>query len=165
MDNDTIGISPQIISDLFDGNTAFVRPDRLLSDLDPAIAVAVPPQAVHSIAAHVAHIAWWQRQVLYRVANPDNAQIRIAGDEFPAAVAVEAWPDVLENFLAGLKSLQALCESNETLMQNYGQYPDHPVNKTLFHFALHNAYHLGQVVLLRRIQNAWPPAGYDPETW
>jgi uncharacterized damage-inducible protein DinB len=165
MENHTISIPPAMISDLFDGNTAFVRPDRLLSDLAPAIAVTVPPYATHSIASHVAHIAWWQRQVLYRVANPDNPQTRIAGDEFPASVTLEEWPGVLEDFLTGLKELQVLCESSETLTQNYGKHPDHPVYKTMLHFALHNAYHLGQVVLLRRIQNAWPPAGYDPETW
>jgi hypothetical protein len=28
--------------------------------------------------------------------------------------------------------------------------------------ALHNAYHCGQVVLLRRVQGLWPPAGGDP---
>jgi uncharacterized damage-inducible protein DinB len=165
MNNDRISIATRLISDLFDGDTAFVRPDRLLSDLDPAIAVAIPPYAVHSIASHVAHIAWWQRQVLYRVANPNNTQIRIAGDEFPATITLEQWPDVLEDFLNGLKGLQALCINTELLEQNYATYADHPVSKTLLHFTLHNAYHLGQVVLLRRMQQAWPPAGYDPETW
>jgi uncharacterized damage-inducible protein DinB len=163
MSNSTIIVLTDTIKQLFDGADAFVRPDCLLSDLDPAVAVAMLPHSPHSIAGHIAHAAWWQRQVLYRLREPDNPQTRIAGDDLLATVSVEEWPAVLEDFLSGLEALKQHCDNPELLAQNYPNR-DMSVHSVFLHFALHNAYHLGQVLLLRRLQQAWPPAGYDPET-
>jgi hypothetical protein len=157
-----MNLDPKEISKLFESGHAFVRPDRILSDLEPSVAVHAPPGAVHSIASHVAHMAWWQRQLLQDVRGQSTKRQRIEGDEFPLVIALEDWPGVLQDFLSGLEELKALTNDADSLE---GSYLGRPVSvgTVLLDFAIHNAYHLGQVVLLRCLQGAWPPRGVD--TW
>lgn len=108
-------------------------------------------------------MAWWQRQVIQDIRSEARTRVRIAGDEF-RRVPLEDWASVVEDFLLGLEELKALTDDAALLGRQYlGR--DHDVAFVLMDFALHNAYHLGQIVLLRRLLGAWLPAGYDPETW
>ena len=159
-----MNLNPNDIKQLLESGHAFMRPDRILSDLEPSVAVNVPDGAVHSIAAHVAHMAWWQRQVLQDIHSQAEKRERIAGNEFPETVTLEAWPAVMADFLAGVMKLKAICDDPEALERQYLKR-DHAVGAVLLDFAIHNAYHLGQVVLLRRLQGAWPPTSHDPNTW
>jgi uncharacterized damage-inducible protein DinB len=142
---------------------AFVRADRILSDLEPRLAVIIPDGAAHSIADHVGHMAWWQRQVLSDIRTQTKARASIGGHDFQT-VTLEEWPGVLSDFLSGLEELKSLTADAGVLERQYLER-DHDVGFVLMDFALHNAYHLGQIVLLRRLLGAWPPAGYDPQTW
>ena len=107
-------------------------------------------------------MAWWQRQVLVDIRSEAKTRSVIGGDEF-RSVPLEDWESVRQDFLSGLEELKALSDDAALLDHQYlGR--DHDVGFVLMDFALHNAYHLGQIVLLRRLLGAWPPAGYD-ETW
>jgi uncharacterized damage-inducible protein DinB len=140
-----------------------VRADRILSDLEPQLAVKIPEGAEHAIADHVAHMAWWQRQVLQDIRTQARGRVRIGQNDFQT-VALEEWPGVLRDFLSGLEALKSLTTDAGVLERQYLER-DHDVGFVLMDFALHNAYHLGQIVLLRRLLGAWPPTGYDPQTW
>ncbi len=140
-----------------------MRADRILSDLEPRLAVMIPDGAAHSIAVHVGHMAWWQRQVLRDVQTQAGQRVSIGGQSFQT-VTIKDWPGVLEDFLSGLEALKSLTVDPVTLERQYLDR-DQDVSFVLMDFALHNAYHLGQIVLLRRLLGAWPPAGYDPENW
>ncbi len=142
---------------------AFVRADRILSDLEPRLAVTILDGAAHSIADHVGHMAWWQRQVLQDIRTQTRPHFFTGQQDFQT-VALEDWPGVFEDFLSSLEALKSLTADAAVLERQYlGR--DHDVGFVLMDFALHNAYHLGQIVLLRRLLGAWPPAGYDPENW
>jgi len=153
-----------MLKHLLESGHAFVRPDRILSDLEPGLAVQVLPGAVHSIAAHTAHMAWWQRQKIQDIETQAKARVRVSGEEFPQYIALEDWETVRQDFLDGLERLQSLCDHPEVLNRLYLER-DTTVTDALLDIALHNAYHLGQIVLLRRLMGVWPPAGYDPEAW
>ncbi len=156
-------VSGAAIKHLLESGNAFVRPDRLLSDLEPRLAVQILEGSVHTIAAHVAHLAWWQRQVIQDIETKAVKRTRLEGNEFPDEIKLEDWEPVRADFLHGLERLQAFCDDPATLER---QYLDRDtVAVTLLDFAVHNAYHLGQIVLMRRQLGAWPPAGYDAETW
>jgi uncharacterized damage-inducible protein DinB len=142
---------------------AFVRADRILSDLEPRLAVTIPDGAAHSIAVHVGHMAWWQRQVLQDIQTQARQRVSIGGQSFQT-VTLHEWPEVLQDFSSGLEALKGLTENAGVLGRQYLDR-DQDVGFVLMDFALHNAYHLGQIVLLRRLLGAWPPVGYDPETW
>lgn len=157
-----MNLDPKELRHLFESGHAFVRPDRILSDLEPSIAVHTPEGALHSIASHVAHMAWWQRQVLQDIRRQAEKRERIPGNEFPETVSLEDWPGVLKDFLDGLEDLKALTNDADSLERQYLNRQV-SVGAVLLDFTIHNAYHLGQIVLLRRLQGAWPPRGY--ETW
>ncbi len=141
---------------------AFIRADRVLSRLEPSVAVTFVEGAAHTIADHVGHMAWWQRQVLADIRSETRARSVIGGDEF-RSVPLEDWESVRQDFLSGLEELKTLTDDAALLGHQYLSR-DHDVAFVLMDFALHNAYHLGQIVLLRRLLGAWPPAGYE-ETW
>jgi hypothetical protein len=63
-------------------------------------------------------------------------------------IAPGSWDELRKAFLADLKAIRQMAEREE----DYGY-----VSRSL-----HNAYHFGEIVLLRRILGLWPPEGGEP---
>ncbi|MEM6428257.1 MAG: DinB family protein [Deinococcota bacterium] len=148
----------------FIAGMGFMPTARALSGLSADIVQQMPEHAPHSIADIVAHLDFWQTWVL---AN-------IQGDlqTLPARAALgwpkpRAWDDLLEHVLAGLEHAQALCDDTERLQIAFD--PDNKIGASFSTFsvadalldiiAVHNAHHLGQIILLRRMLDVWPPEG------
>ncbi len=131
---------------------AFNTAESILANLEPNVAVHIPENALHSIAGHVAHMAWWQRQVLQDIAL--GKRQRQSSDEFPNTVTLEEWNFVKQDFLDGLEDLKKCCDDPVLLETKY-IHTSETIAEALLDFAIHNAYHLGQIVLLRRLQGAW----------
>ena len=68
-----------------------------------------------------------------------------------------AWQKSIASFKKDLKAMQKLVEDPKSDL--HAKIP-HGTGQTIFREALlvadHNAYHLGQLVLLRRLLGAWP---------
>lgn len=143
------------IKRLLESGHAFLKPEQILENLKPEIAVHIPEQAVHSIAGHVAHMAWWQHQLLQDIEL--GKRQRQSGDEFPSTVSLESWETVKTDFLGSLEQMKNLCDDPALLEKTYIHTAE-TIGEALLDFALHNAYHLGQIVLLRRLQGAWNPS-------
>jgi uncharacterized damage-inducible protein DinB len=79
------------------------------------------------------------------------------------SVADGSWPSVREGFVASLESLAALGDADVTRRVapaiEFPPLADYTVADVLTHVAAHNAHHLGQVIVLRQLQGAWPPPG------
>ncbi|MEY4530540.1 MAG: hypothetical protein RLZZ156_1261 [Deinococcota bacterium] len=131
---------------------AFNTAESILANLEEDVAVRIPENAVHSIAGHVAHMAWWQRQVLLDIQL--GKRQRQSTDEFPSTVPQEEWQAVKQDFLSGLEELKQHCENQNLIQQTY-IHTNETIAEALLDFAIHNAYHLGQIVLLRRLQGVW----------
>ncbi len=144
----------QTVKRMLSSGHAFLSAEKILANLEPEIAVQIPQNAIRGIAGHVAHLAWWQNQMLQDIALGQRQ--RQSGEEFPNTVALEAWEAVKADFLAGLEQLKKHCDDPELLQKTY-IHTSETIAEALLDFALHNAYHLGQVVLLRRVQGAWSP--------
>jgi uncharacterized damage-inducible protein DinB len=152
--------SGELLRALLHSGHAFVRPDRILSDLSLEAAFSTPLGAERSIAELVAHMAHWQRHCLRRLEQPVPAAV---GNDWPA-VAPERWSETLEDFLGSLEAMREIASDEVRLAASYADRTE-DVATVLADFALHNAYHLGQIVLLRKALKVWPPSGYDPATW
>jgi len=139
---------------LLNGDWEFPPPKMILSGITPKDACRRVQELPHSIAKLVAHMHWWQ-----------EARIEIAkggpGPDFSKPVA--DWPDVSPDeweglataFLAGMKAVCALAADEEALAREV--FRDRDVGNMLVSHTTHNAWHLGQVVMLRRLQGTWPP--------
>ncbi|GGM01949.1 DinB family protein [Deinococcus aerophilus] len=151
----------RLLPKLFRGGQAFVGVEASLSGLDAEMAVRVPGDLPHSVAALVAHINWWNRWML-DIIEMGQAQ------PYPAHAA-DTWPDVAAGDWSRVKN-----EFYELLarIDAHASRPDlaNPVNheetigELLADFALHTAHHFGQIVSVRQALGAWPPPG-GGDTW
>ena len=125
-----------------------------------------PPGAPHSIYEELWHAAEWQRIVLDR----DEAAYERweQGEQFPPNPAPEdeaTWQALVDAFLTyseravGLAQNEAWLEAEET-----ADNPGFTWRNALECLAVHNAYHLGKIVLLRQLLGTWSPPPEDAQT-
>jgi DinB superfamily len=150
-------ITSESIKHLLESGHAFAKPQHILADINPEQAVFVPEGALHSIASHTAHMAWWLRQALHHIQTQATTWQRIEGEEFPLELAAQDWETIRTDFFASLESFKALTDNKSLLEQGYVSGKN-TVLYVMLDYALHNAYHLGQIVLLKRLQGIWTPA-------
>ena len=120
-------------------------PAKLLANIKPESAARLPPGAPYSIATNVAHADIWQRVWLAQLEG--NPRFNPFPD-FPA-ISAESWPETRDSFLANLdraRELAAECAPNDEKRQ-----------AKLLQFAVHGAYHIGQMKLLKRLLRAKAP--------
>lgn len=147
-------IPAESLKHLLESGHAFANPKHILEGISAAHAVFTPPNTLHSIASHTAHMAWWLRQALHHIDNHATKWDRIQGEEFPLELEESDWDSIRQDFFASLERFQALCNDAVLLEQPYVSGKN-TVGYVLLDFALHNAYHMGQIVLLKRIQGIW----------
>lgn len=135
-------------------------PAVLLGDLTSEQANRKPVGAPYSIAEVVAHMHVWQDFIVRRARGQDA--VRPEGDaaDWPAATP-ETWPVLRADFLHGVGEFKTLLLTDDAaaLTRIYGDDVTHA--ERLLNIALHGAYHLGQIALLRRELGLWPPADGD----
>lgn len=118
-----------------------------------------PPGASHSIYEELWHTAVWQRIVLERDAE---AIRRWEQDElFPPNPAPEneaAWQELVDSFLVSSQRAVELAQDKVWLETEEGaDNPGFTWRNALEQLAVHNAYHLGKIVLLRQLLGCWTP--------
>ena len=139
--------------------TPFMPPARILDGLSTEDAERRPAQSPHSIAEVVAHMAFWQEWFGRRAGGEGDPMARHAADGWPA-VASGSWPSLRERFVSHLERLAALGADGGRAVAPPIEFPPlarYTVADALAHVAMHNAHHLGQVVLLRQQMDLWPP--------
>ncbi len=125
-----------------------------------------PAGAPHSLYEELWHAAEWQRIVL----EQDEAAAKRfeGGEQFPASPAPEdeaAWQALVTSFLAcseravNLARDEAWLETEET-----DDNPGFTWRNALESLAVHNAYHLGKIVLLRQLLGCWSPPPEDAQS-
>ena len=153
------------IRELVYGKGAHVDPMACVEDLSAEIAARTVARYPHSIWQIVEHMSYWMEHEFHR----------IDGDVVPyPAHAMESWPahpdpgdDALwtatrKRFADLLARLATLAESDES---TFGKSvpPDKPdlppstVGAIVTQITVHNSYHVGQIAMLRRQFDAWPP--------
>jgi uncharacterized damage-inducible protein DinB len=160
------GPPPASLKRLLRGIGVFTSPRRTISGLTGEQALVVPQGAPHSIAQVLAHMRFWQDWMLTTAESGRMQPFPERADTGWPAVDDGEWDGLVEAFVAGLARAEALA-SDEALLARKGVFGDVPipgwnqytVGYILADLAMHNAHHLGQIVLLRRLLGAWPPEG------
>jgi hypothetical protein len=137
----------------------YAEREKILSGLTLDEINARPSEKMHSIFDELWHITKWQSFV---VNNDHDAYEKwiSSGKQFPqlpekAADSYNEWEELKNEFLSGLKKAMELTRSPEILA---GIAVDgYVMEDNLLSLALHNAYHLGKIVSIRQLINAWPP--------
>lgn len=154
--------SPAAVQELLTGSGEFLPPGRLLHDLTEEQARLVPPGSPHSITQIVAHMQWWQAYQIARIRGEEPPRPEHLDDTF-APPSPGEWAALVARFLAGLDEVDAIVTERGTLPSPGRDDADIAYSLTECP-TMHNAYHLGQIALLRQMQGFWPPEGGD-ESW
>ena len=147
--------------ELLSDTAPHIPPARALEDLSANDAERPVPGAPHSIAEIVAHMAFWQEWFGRRVQGTGGPMAAKATEGWPR-VEPGSWGAVKTRFLSGLEALAALGDGDARTraVSPAIEYPPlacYSVHDAVVHVALHNAHHLGQVIVLRQVMGLWPP--------
>jgi hypothetical protein len=119
----------------------------------------VPKRAEHSAWQLLEHLRLAQWDILDFSRNPKYQALKWPDDYWPkekAPVDEKAWDKSVRAFKKDLKEMVALVEDPKTDL--FAKIP-HGDGQTILREALlvadHNAYHVGQLVLLRKMLGAW----------
>lgn len=128
----------------------------LLKDLTAAQAVNVPTGSPYSIATLTYHTWFWQDRWLKQIDGEHTPPWTAEDDDsdFPV-ILPEDWESIRLKLLTDFTQVQGLANQPESF-DRVTQFGD-TVEVLLLRNALHCAYHLGQIMLLRRLMSLDSP--------
>ena len=153
-----IDLPHAVIAELLDGKLEHYPPAHILAGVTADDAVRQVPGLPYTIAGLVAHMNFWQQRLVAGLREselplPDGFKLGV--QDYPA-VAAEEWDQLRDDYLASFAELKRLAEDWDALAGKVIERRN--ATLALVNHPLHNSYHLGQVVLLRRLLGIWPPA-------
>jgi hypothetical protein len=144
---------------LLRGNDAHTDFDTAIAGLPPQLRGARADGAPHTPWQLLEHMRIAQWDILEFSRNPNHVSPKFPEEYWPSSDAPAndaAWKKSLAAFRADLKAIEELVVDPSTDL--FAAIP-HGEGQTIFREALlvadHNSYHLGQLILLRRLLGAW----------
>jgi hypothetical protein len=146
--------------ELLAGGHAHLDFDKAVAGLAPDLRGAKPPGLPHTPWRLVEHLRIAQWDILRFSIDADHVSPKFPRGYWPASDAppdARAWDQSVASFRADLKAMKDLVADPKSDL--FTPFP-HGQGQTLLREALlvadHNAYHLGQLVTIRRLLGAWP---------
>lgn len=145
---------------LLRGGNAHVDFKQAVAGLPPRLRGAKPKGAPHTPWQLLEHLRIAQWDILEFSRNPKHVSPAFPDgywSETEAPPSNDAWDKSIRAFEKDLRAMERLVKDPSSDL--YARIP-HGEGQTLLREALlvadHNAYHLGQLVLIRRLLDAWP---------
>jgi hypothetical protein len=155
-----IDILRRHLADLLTGRNAHVDLDGALKGLPAKLRGVKPKGSPHTVWQLVEHIRIAQWDILEFSRNKKHVSPAWPEGYWPKTEAPSsgaAWNKSVRQVRADLEAMQKLVASKKSDLFRPITHGD---GQTLLREALlladHNAYHIGQLVLLRRLLDAWP---------
>jgi uncharacterized damage-inducible protein DinB len=129
----------------------FVPVDVAVKDLTPEQAAWRDAKGNHSVGQLVYHLWYWNRRNLQNLRGEKPEKFSGNNDDTFDNYDPKKWTETvrqLDDVMKGLEDWVATAPEAE-LAQNA---------QTLTHISTHNAYHIGEMVLVRKEQGSWNPA-------
>jgi hypothetical protein len=123
-----------------------------------------PPNLSYSFWHLVEHLRLTQLDILEFITNPNYKEMEWPKDYWPAPDATATWDQWLKSidqFNQDLNSLIKIAQHPKvdltaTLPYAKGPYKDYTYLREFLVVADHNAYHIGELGILRQVTNTWP---------
>ena len=132
---------------------------QALAGLDPAHRGVRPAGSPHSVWDLLEHVRLAQRDILDFTVNPKHVSPDWPAGYWPKTLAPAddaQWEKSVREFFHDLKEMEKLVSNPRTDL--FARIP-HGTGQTFLRQVLllvdHNSYHLGQLVLVRRLLSAW----------
>jgi uncharacterized damage-inducible protein DinB len=160
-------MSSRALTELLHGEGAHADPRACVEDVDAELAARHVEGFPHSIAELVFHMNYWMDYELRRICGEKPTHPEHNSASFPSAgssFSAEDWDGLRNTFVALLADFTALAKSSSKEMQRQIESVHEGDRKiagtleaSLWQMVAHNSYHIGQIAMLRRALNAWPP--------
>jgi uncharacterized damage-inducible protein DinB len=138
---------------------AHVGFDAAVADLPPALRATQPSGLPYSAWQLLEHLRRTQHDILEFCRNPHYEELNWPADYWPATPAPPteaAWDASIEAFRRDRESLQQLAgDPHVDLTARIPHGSGQTYLRELVLVADHSAYHIGQLVLVRRLLGAW----------
>lgn len=145
---------------LLGGGNAHMSFDEVVADFPLEHINSKPPKCPYSFWHFVEHIRIAQWDILEFIRNPDHVSpdypegYRPAPDE---TADRNQWRKSVDGVRADLEALKSIVK--DAKIDLYGQIP-HAPGYTIFReivlAADHNAYHVGELAIMRQVMDIWP---------
>ena len=145
---------------LLKGGGAHVDFDAAIKDLQPKQRGVVPAGAKHSVWQILEHMRIAQWDILEFSRNAKHVSPDWPGGYWPGGSEppdTNTWTTTVKSFRNDLEAMCALV--NDPAVDLYAGIPwgdGQTILREALLVADHNAYHLGELVLVRRLIGAWP---------
>lgn len=146
----------KILAHALSGEGAHVLCAEAVAGLDWKAAGVRRAGSPHTVFQLLNHMNYWQDWVLKWAKGKKPAIPKHASGGWPGRtrpVSRQDWDRAVGRFRKGLAGLIRLSQEADPLSERAGK--SHV--EMLQEIASHNSFHLGQVVLLRRMLDRWPP--------
>jgi len=151
----------QQLSDLLKAGNAHMSFEDAVADFPEAKINSRPHNVDYSFWHLVEHLRITQKDILDYLNDPNYEEMHWPKDYWPAPDATTdqpGWNASIAAFLTDRDALVAIVEDPKTdLTAGVPSNPDHTILREMFIVADHNAYHIGELGILRQVDNAWAP--------
>jgi hypothetical protein len=141
-----------------DAHTSF---DSAVSDLPEPLRAVQPAGLPYSPWQLVEHLRITQHDILDFCINPQYTELNWPHDYWPRSAGPDsptAWAESIRGFQRDREALQKLCTNPALDLES--KIP-HGSGQTYLRELLlaadHAAYHIGELIVVRRVLNSWPP--------
>ena len=162
-------IQMQPVRELLHGKGAHVDPIACVEDVSAELAERRIKSFPHSIADLVFHMNYWMNYELKHIRGEKPNYPAHNSETFPNAP--QPWDQLKRDFSWFLGEFAKLAQlpQEELNRQVESLHPGDKQHSStleaiLWQMVAHNSYHTGQIAMLRRALNAWPPKS-GGDTW
>lgn len=135
--------------------------ERAVDALPPNTRGETPDQLPWSPWMLIEHLRLCQWDIINFARDPDHVSPDWPDGYWPADPAppsASAWDKSIQSFLADRSAMLALIDDeDDKLTAPIPHAPGYSILRQALLLADHNAYHIGQLIAVRRALNCWPP--------
>ena len=146
-----------LLAKLLDWEDAHVGFEAVIAGIPPELRGAQPQGLPYSAWQLLEHLRLCQRDILEFCRNPDYVDPKSMAEYWPATAApptLESWEESVARFRADLEDMKRLTREGD-LFAAVPRGTGQTFLREVVLLADHNAYTLGQLVVLRRLLGNW----------
>src|SRR5712675_92439 len=129
-------------------NDWFVAPSKAVDGLTAEQASWTDGKGNHSIGQLTYHLVFWNRRSLAKFKGEPEAKFSGNNEETFDSFDAKTWS-------ATVRQLDEVMTELERVVENADENQVKAWASEIAHIGTHNAYHIGQIVYIRRLQGSW----------
>lgn len=145
---------------LLKGGQAFITFDQALKNVKPELRNKRPSGQIHSVWENLEHIRIAQEDILKYSIDPEWESPDWPKGYWPessSSIDDKTWINSISSFLNDQEEVLKLVKNEKiNLTSIIPHTKEHTYLREILLVADHNAYHLGQIMIARKLLNDWP---------